>query len=61
MLQKEIDAQEGVEKIEKPEAYAGWRVVPDYIEFWKGRSSRLHDRLAFQCVDSTWKVQRLQP
>lgn len=49
--------------IKRPEHWGGYRLVPDYIEFWKGRPSRLHDRIAFtkdEGVDS-WSAKRLQP
>ncbi len=46
----------------RPEHWGGYRVVPDYIEFWQGRPSRLHDRLAFQRKDGgAWTLQRLAP
>jgi pyridoxamine 5'-phosphate oxidase len=37
--------------------------VPTRIEFWKGRSNRMHDRIEFARADanSPWQVQRLQP
>ena len=48
--------------IPRPESWGGYRLVPDYIEFWKGRSSRLHDRIAFTYKpDGVWSHQRLQP
>lgn len=48
--------------IHRPENWGGYRVVPRYIEFWQGRESRLHDRLAFQeQPDKGWKIVRLAP
>lgn len=69
-----LDAQftEALEKFEgkevpRPEYWGGYRIVPTRIEFWKGRSNRMHDRIEFvrniteDGVASEWLVQRLQP
>lgn len=46
----------------RPEHWGGYRLVPDMLEFWQGRSSRLHDRIVYQKQnDGTWKIVRLQP
>ena len=42
---------EGQEKIERPPFWGGYRLIPDSIEFWKGRRSRFHDRIQFKCDD----------
>ncbi|WP_353720068.1 pyridoxamine 5'-phosphate oxidase [Dyadobacter sp. 676] len=48
--------------VPRPPYWGGYRVVPDYIEFWQGRPSRLHDRLAYtKQSDGEWKVERLSP
>ncbi len=44
-----------------PEHWGGFRVVPDTVEFWQGRASRLHDRLRFRRTDDGWTVERLAP
>lgn len=44
-----------------PEHWGGYRLVPDRIEFWQGRSSRLHDRLDYRLHHGTWERQRLAP
>lgn len=50
------------EEIIRPEHWGGFKIIPDYIEFWQGRHSRLHDRLAFSKEDNgKWKKQRLAP
>jgi pyridoxamine 5'-phosphate oxidase len=48
--------------IPRPEHWGGYRLVPERIEFWQGRRSRLHDRLRFRRDSSgAWVVERLAP
>jgi pyridoxamine 5'-phosphate oxidase len=44
-----------------PPHWGGLRVVPETVEFWQGRSNRLHDRLRFRRDDGGWVVERLAP
>jgi pyridoxamine 5'-phosphate oxidase len=44
-----------------PDAWGGFRVAPDSVEFWQGRPARLHDRLRYRRSDGTWVVERLAP
>jgi pyridoxamine 5'-phosphate oxidase len=46
-----------------PPHWGGWRVLPERVEFWQGRTNRMHDRLRFECdgVDRAWRVRRLAP
>lgn len=47
--------------IEKPEHWGGFALVPEKIEFWQGRSSRLHDRLVYEKNPDNWEISRLAP
>ena len=44
-----------------PPHWGGLRVVPETVEFWQGRSNRLHDRLRYRRTGSDWVVERLAP
>jgi pyridoxamine 5'-phosphate oxidase len=49
-------------EIDCPEHWGGYRVVPEQIEFWKGRVGRLHDRIVYQRESaSSWTISRLAP
>ncbi|MEL7064986.1 MAG: pyridoxal 5'-phosphate synthase, partial [Bacteroidota bacterium] len=52
---------EGQETFPKPEYWGGYRVEPDYIEFWQGRKSRLHDRITYTLTEGAWTIQRIAP
>lgn len=49
------------EELDKPVFWGGYRLQPDYYEFWQGRPNRLHDRLSYEKIDGAWKLQRLMP
>ncbi len=49
-------------EIPRPTDWGGFRVIPHAIEFWQGRTSRLHDRLRFTALEGGgWALERLQP
>lgn len=48
--------------VPRPPHWGGYRVRPHTIEFWQGRTGRMHDRVRYERVDSgTWSVDRLAP
>lgn len=49
------------DRVPLPDAWGGFRVAPDSVEFWQGRPARLHDRLRYRLSDGTWVVERLAP
>ena len=59
---EEIQKNFGGKEIERPDFWGGYVVKPVLIEFWQGRSSRLHDRLQYtRSENNTWKIERLAP
>ncbi|KAI0870994.1 pyridoxamine 5'-phosphate oxidase [Hypoxylon argillaceum] len=58
---------EGQEQIPVPEFWGGLRIVPESVEFWQGRQSRLHDRFLYtkkepvQGESGSWLLERLSP
>jgi pyridoxamine 5'-phosphate oxidase len=73
-LVAEVTTRFGDRPIPRPPWWGGMRVVPDTVEFWQGRASRLHDRLCYRRSarargdtgdvggDGTgWTVERLAP
>jgi pyridoxamine 5'-phosphate oxidase len=47
--------------VPRPDHWGGYIVKPTAIEFWQGRSSRLHDRLRYSKIADEWKIERLAP
>jgi pyridoxamine 5'-phosphate oxidase len=46
----------------RPPHWGGYRLVPESLEFWQGRPSRLHDRVRYTLVSAgSWKIERLAP
>ena len=56
-----IEAQYADSAPPRPAHWGGFRLVPQMIEFWQGRPSRLHDRLRYRLDNGQWLRERLAP
>ena len=51
----------GETPVPPPAAWGGYLLAPEQVEFWQGRTSRLHDRLRYRREGQAWVVERLAP
>ncbi|WP_374541069.1 pyridoxamine 5'-phosphate oxidase [Flavobacterium sp.] len=59
---KNLEEQYAEKEITRPDYWGGFLVRPVEVEFWQGRTNRLHDRIRYQSkVDFSWKIERLSP
>ena len=68
---KEIESREWIEQRveslmaagnpQRPNLWGGFRLVPERMEFWQGRPSRLHDRIQYERTSQGWMRKRLAP
>jgi len=56
-IKEQFDGKE----IPLPDFWGGYRLVPDRIEFWQGRSGRMHDRICYEKSEGEWNIFRLSP
>jgi len=57
----ELEARFAGVDVPVPDFWGGLRIVPETVEFWQGRPSRLHDRLRYRLDGEQWRVERLSP
>jgi pyridoxamine 5'-phosphate oxidase len=48
-------------EVPRPPFWGGFRLIPARIEFWYGRTDRLHDRVLYVRDGDAWRVERLYP
>ncbi len=59
---QELETEYTEKEVPKPSFWGGYVLKPQLIEFWQGRSSRLHDRIVYKKSDKkNWKIVRLAP
>lgn len=58
----EMESRYADEAVPRPPHWGGYLVRPERIEFWQGRSNRLHDRIRYRRMDTgNWNIERLAP
>lgn len=60
-LEREIEKRYKDKPVPRPEYWGGYLLQPDYVEFWQGRESRLHDRICYRLENGSWEKFRLAP
>ena len=58
---EELEKEYKGKQVPMPKHWGGYLVIPQRIEFWQGRASRLHDRLLYTATKNGWRIERLAP
>lgn len=57
----ELESMYPADDVPLPPYWGGFRVLPATVEFWQGRTSRLHDRIRYTRSGNSWRIERLSP
>ena len=57
----ELAARFAGAEVPRPPFWGGFRLLPDALEFWQHRESRLHDRIRYRRRGEDWTIERLAP
>ncbi len=60
-VEERFGREEADGEVPVPPHWGGYLVVPEVLEFWQGRPSRMHDRLVYRREGSGWRIERLAP
>jgi pyridoxamine 5'-phosphate oxidase len=59
---EEMDGSYRDRDVPRPPHWGGYRIIPTLVEFWQGRTDRMHDRFAYKLRDAKdWVIERLSP
>jgi pyridoxamine 5'-phosphate oxidase len=60
-MKEDVENEFSTKPMTRPPHWGGFRLIPVKIEFWQGRSSRLHDRILYEKTEAEWEITRLAP
>ena len=60
-MKEDVENEFSTKPMTRPPHWGGFRLIPVKIEFWQGRSSRLHDRVLYEKIEAKWEITRLAP
>lgn len=58
---REIEERFAGADVPAPPFWGGYRISPDVVEFWQGRTDRMHDRMRYRRAEDGWTIERLAP
>ena len=58
---RSFEAKFAGSEVPRPPFWSGFRVIPERMEFWQSRASRLHDRTVYTRQNNTWVIEKLYP
>jgi pyridoxamine 5'-phosphate oxidase len=47
--------------VDRPVPWGGFRLIPEWFEFWQNGEFRLHDRITYKKIKALWVIERLAP